>query len=495
MNAVSEALAVARPRPAASLPVAGAALAAATAAAALLPGARPGLNVLIVAACCAGAVLAAFRLRGSWFAWTAGAAALCLAAAAAFTSSEWVLAVDLAAAVALAAVTVAAPSAWIELGLSGAMLGWRGVWSPLWLARSLPLGRGAFARATPLVRGLLAGGVLLALFGGLFAAADRAFAELAARWLVPDVDLGLLPARAVVFGLTAAFAGALCMAAPSSGLTTVASAAHDLTTSRLPRRVAARVRGTGGTEWVVALALLNALFAAFVAVQITVLFGGRAHVLETTGLTYAQYARSGFFQLVAVAFLVLGLVFVASIWGPGRDRRRRRAVRLLLGSLCILTLVVLASALRRLDLYEDAFGLTRLRISVHATILWLGALLALVLGARTDAGARWLPRAVVLLTAGSLMAFTLLRPDALIARRNVDRYERTGKIDVSYLATLSPDAVPVLVELPEPLRSCVLSGHGERLAEDDSLPSFNFSRAQARASLRAAPIRTDCPRR
>jgi hypothetical protein len=41
------------------------------------------------------------------------------------------------------------------------------------------------------------------------------------------------------------------------------------------------------------LAATIAVFAGFVAVQFAVFFGGRTHVLESQGLTFASYARSG----------------------------------------------------------------------------------------------------------------------------------------------------------------------------------------------------------
>ena len=104
----------------------------------------------------------------------------------------------------------------------------------------------------------------------------------------------------------------------------------------------------------VPLASLIGLFGAFVAVQLAVLFGGHDHVVETAGLTYAEYAR-GFWEL-----LVAGA-------HARRDRGCRAAcghpspppgvaLKGMLGALCALTLVVLASALHRLNLYEDTAG-------------------------------------------------------------------------------------------------------------------------------------------
>jgi len=127
--------------------------------------------------------------------------------------------------------------------------------------------------------------------------------------------------------------------------------------------------------------------------------------------------------------------------------------------LCLCTLVVLASAFRRLALYESVFGYTRLRVSVHGTILWMAALFLLVLVAGIRMGGAWLPRAALLLTGVSLLVFTVIDPDHLIAQRNVERYGATGSIDLAYLSALSADAVPALATLPPRLARCALAPH------------------------------------
>ena len=134
---------------------------------------------------------------------------------------------------------------------------------------------------------------------------------------------------------------------------------------------------SGAVEARIALGALVALFAAFVALQFATLFGGKRHVLDTAGLTYAEYARSGFAQLLAVAALTFAVIAAARRWAPTASGC------CLLAALCLLTLVVLASALKRLGLYEETYGFTRLRFAAHAALLYLGALFCLVLVARS----------------------------------------------------------------------------------------------------------------
>ena len=99
---------------------------------------------------------------------------------------------------------------------------------------------------------------------------------------------------------------------------------------------------------------------------------------------------------------------------------------MLLAALCLLCLVVLVSALRRrLDLYEEAYGFTRLRLAAHAHILWLGAVLVLVLAAVVRAARRRVAAADAGsggVSAAGAVAFALSNPDGRIASHNVERY-------------------------------------------------------------------------
>jgi hypothetical protein len=242
----------------------------------------------------------------------------------------------------------------------------------------------------------------------------------------------------------------------------------------------------GALEVAVTLGALDALFLAFVAVQLGYLFGG-ANVMSAVGLTYAEYAREGFAQLMAAAALTLAVVAAAARWAR---RENDRVLRVLLGALCLLTLVVLASALTRLGLYVDAYGMTRARMTAQAAILWLGALFAVVIVAGTANRTAWLPRAVVALSAGGLLAFAAGDPERRIAAHNVDRYERTGKVDPGVLIALGPDAAPALVRLPAGFAACVTKRIDRSAA--GGWAGLNLARARARDALANLPEDGSC---
>ena len=238
-------------------------------------------------------------------------------------------------------------------------------------------------------------------------------------------------------------------------------------------------------EWLLPLVSLVALFALFVVVQIAVLFGGHDHVLRTARLSYADYAHQGYWQLMAAAMLTLAVIAGARRWARVDRRRDDVLLRALLAALCLLCLVVLASALKRLGLYEDAYGATRLRMLADANILWLGAVLVLVLATLATGRAGWLPRAVVLVSALGALAFAAANPDGRIASRNVDRYLAGGELDAYYLRDLSADAAVPLTRLRDP--QCVAWRIAGDLREPDGLLGANLARARARDALAGLP--------
>ncbi|MFE9881302.1 DUF4153 domain-containing protein [Streptomyces sp. NPDC005784] len=339
------------------------------------------------------------------------------------------------------------------------------VTGPVWGWRGLRERFGGARRSVGVgLRALVVSAVLLLVFGALFAGADAAFADLLGD-LVPDTSVSGGPWRVVllVFGLVGALTVAHTAAAPV----------------RWDRVVVPAGRPRNRVEWALPLIVLTLLFAAFNAVQLAVLFGGYRAVLKNTGQSYAQYARQGFWQLLVVTLLTLLVVVFALRWAPRDDASDRKLVRGVLGTLCGLALVVVASAVRRMDMYVEAFGLTRLRVSVLAVELWLGVVIVLIMAAGVW-GARWLPRAVAASAAAGVLAFGLMSPDSLIAERNVQRYEDTGDFDLLYARDLSADAVPALDKLKEPMRSCVLKSIADDLGKDDT-PWYATSWGEARA--------------
>lgn len=248
----------------------------------------------------------------------------------------------------------------------------------------------------------------------------------------------------------------------------------------------------GRWESAAVLAAVDALFGLFVAIQFAYLFGGNARVVRSIGLTYAQYARSGFAQMVVAALLALALI--GAVWVTG-GRDNGRMFKVLGGTLIALTFVVLVSAFHRLALYEGAFGWTRARLFGHAIILWLGAFLVCSLVAVIAGRAKWLTFAGIALAFAALVALNVMNADRFIAERNLARYRAIGKIDAVYLTRLSDDAVPLLIQalpsLPADARATLERDFACRKAaldEPRSWLAWNYGMEKAQSALDAVSI-------
>jgi hypothetical protein len=432
-------------------------------AAVVLPYRAPGLGAFLVLLAVYAVVAVADRRLTTPSHLAAVVLCVPLTATLLVRDAVWVVALCLLAAFAVGTAALAGGRSVPGLVASAASLPLAGLRGLPWLGRSL---RGAQVDRPagawlPVLRTVAVSVGLVVVFGALFASADAVFA----RWvgsLVPDFSSAEMVVRAVVL----AFVAGLCLAGVYLALTPPDVERLALPAGRPVRRA---------FEWLVPVALVVAVFAAFVAAQATVMFGGHDYLRRTTGLTYADYVHQGFGQMTVATLLTLAVVAAAVRKAPRTTGRDRTLLRLLLGVLCALTLVVVASALYRVHLYEQAYGFTRLRLLVSVFEAWLGVVVLMVLGAGIRLRGRWVPRAALLAGAAMLLGLAAVNPDGYIARQDVSRFVENGRADWSYLSGLSADAVPALAELPRPYLACALHGAPAR---GDWL-EWNLGRARA----------------
>lgn len=314
---------------------------------------------------------------------------------------------------------------------------------------------------------VLASVALLAVFIPLLSGADAAFARLMES-LVPDLDTGTFLGWALAFAVAGAWVAGACFL--------LASPPEPEDADKPRKRLAHRV------EWALPLSVLVALFAVFVAVRLVSLFGGSDYMRRTEGLTAADYARGGFWQLCVATALTLVLVGAGLRWAPNGTKADRVWQRVLLGGLSGFSLVLVASALSRMSTYQQAYGFTVLRLLVQACELWLGAVFVLVLVCLVRLRPAWLPRSAVGAAVLALLALVALDPERFIADRNIDRAAEGRTLDVLYLSRFSADVVPAVERLPERQRACVLRIMADRLDDEldgDSWAAWYLSRSAA----------------
>ncbi len=287
--------------------------------------------------------------------------------------------------------------------------------------------------------------------------------------MLPDLSVGSVVLRAF---LTVAVGGAV-----------LAAAYLALNPPRVDRVPLGTRPVTHRFEWLAPVLVVNAVFAAFLVAQAAAIFGGHGYVERQTGLTYAAYVHQGFGQLTVATVLTLLVIWAAARKVPRDQPTDQLLMRASLGLLCLQTLVVVVSALHRMDLYQDAYGFTQLRLLVDVFEGWLGVLVLAVVATGLGFRAAWLPRFALISGVVAVLGLAAINPDAWIARHNLDRYAETGKVDWTFLRSLSDDAVPVLADLPSPDRACAL---GDRTGADDDWLAWNLGRHRAADLLPAA---------
>lgn len=321
----------------------------------------------------------------------------------------------------------------------------------------------------PILRGILLAIPILALFASLLSSADAVFAERLEDFLkvfnidkLPEYLFRLVYILIAAYALVGVFLHASSNRKSKEWLFELRESQPDQKEALLPPFL-------GFIETAIILGSVIALFVSFVVIQFQYFFAGQANI-RIEGFTYAEYARRGFGELVAVAFfsllLFMGLSLVVKYSTDSKLLAKQRWVFSGLGiGLFLMDGVILTSAFKRLLLYEAAYGFTRARTYPHVFMIWLAVLLAGVVTLDILKKTRYFTTALLLVSLGFAATLVLMNVDGFIARQNIARLRggeaNLDNLDAAYLASLSPDSVPALArlfeseELPNPVRETV----------------------------------------
>lgn len=399
-------------------------------------------------------------------------------------TTPWLVPLDLLASVGLLAAAVVADrgedpwslgvvsaATWVGRGVEALALG--PVRSGQLIGRVLP--RAGTAKTAALTRSLLLAVPILGVVGTLLVSADAFLAS----YLRADIDgFG-------VFGhVLLIAAGAWLAVSAILPLQTIPNQAGTTPSGPSTGQLSGQPRRLGNTEAAVLLGGLAVLFTVFVAAAVGAALAGDSYVQTQTGLTYAEYARRGFFQLLAVA----AITFVVLVSVRARTAPSRLLTVLAMVDAVLIGAVV-AVAVRRLGLYEQAYGATVLRLFSTWFAWWLGAVFAAV--ALAWAGAfrsrRWLGPSLCGLALVWLASVNVVNPEAVVVGRNLALGRQGNQLDIAYLAGLGPDATPSLVGSLDALPDATTDRLRSELCADrrsDGNPlAWNWSRRRADDAL------------
>jgi hypothetical protein len=205
----------------------------------------------------------------------------------------------------------------------------------------------------------------------------------------------------------------------------------------------------GYVEATIVLGSVVILFTSFVVIQFQYFFGGATNI-HIDGYTYAEYARRGFGELIAVAFFALLMLLTLSAVTKRETETQRRIFSGLGVALVALLLVMLFSAFKRLGLYEEAYGFSRLRTYTHVFLIWLGLLLIVTIALEILRKENLFTFAMLVAALGFAISLPILNVDEFIVDQNIQREihaqaKDSTDLDTRYFLDLSDDAIPALV--------------------------------------------------
>ncbi|HYW06848.1 MAG TPA: DUF4173 domain-containing protein [Longimicrobium sp.] len=342
-------------------------------------------------------------------------------------------------------------------------------------------GRGA-RYAFPVARGAALAVPVLGIFTALLMSADARFAGMVEGAF--QLDGGEVVGHAAMTGVVTWVAAGV-----------LRSLAGDERPAGEPGRIGLSV-SLGMVETAMVLGLVNFLFLAFVIVQLPYLFGAAP---AGGALGYAEYARRGFFELVWVAGLVLPLLLAAHHLLRRDHARNERVFRWLAGAQVALLFVIIASAMHRMRLYQNAYGLTELRLYTSAFMVWLALVFAWFCATVLRGRRERFAFGALVVAADVLVLLHGVNPDARIVKTNAARAHAEAPFDARYAAGLSADAVAPLMSAlavtPMEERCAAAARLERRWGGEADWRSWSVARSSARRAVRAhvPALRAGCP--
>ena len=182
---------------------------------------------------------------------------------------------------------------------------------------------------------------------------------------------------------------------------------------------------------------LNFVYLIFDIIQIKSLF---LHSMGNMDIRYAEYARSGFFELMVVSIINFIIILLAKKSEDVKNKCECKFFKVMSMIMVVFTFIILISSFMRMHLYETFYGYTLLRLFVYIILIVEGILfiptVMYIMGYQFN-----LFKVYFIIVLSVYVIVNYINIDRVIARENVDRYFRSGKIDMYYLLDLSTDSI------------------------------------------------------
>lgn len=198
------------------------------------------------------------------------------------------------------------------------------------------------------------------------------------------------------------------------------------------------------------LAAICVCYGLYLFSQLAYFFSAFRGFLPDEEITYAQYARKGFFEMCLIAVINLCMVFLSLFIAKKKDGKVCHGVKALTTFIGVFTLIIIATAISKMVLYIDAYGMTQLRLTTSAfmvflTVVFISVILRIYIRQINVVKTALLAAGCIVLLLG------VANVNKVCAEYNYESY-RSGKlktIDVTALYDLGDEGIPYIVKLTE----------------------------------------------
>ena len=159
-------------------------------------------------------------------------------------------------------------------------------------------------------------------------------------------------------------------------------------------------------------------------------------------ITYAEYARQGFFQLMFVSLINFVIILLHKKFNK-KDIKFNKIMSIIM---IVLTSIIVVSSFMRMNMYEQAYGYTVLRLLVYIILITeLIIMIPTIIYVIKDKFNITKYYLIILTIIYTIIG--VLPLNYIIASRNIDKYYKDNKIDIDYLSNYNYDNLPVLIKL------------------------------------------------
>ncbi len=206
-----------------------------------------------------------------------------------------------------------------------------------------------------------------------------------------------------------------------------------------------------GVENVCIISFLSAIavcYLLYLFSQLAYFFSAFQGFLPNDKITYSQYARKGFFEMCVIAVINLGVVFLSMLLAKKQNCKVSVGIKITATFISVFTLIIIATAISKMVLYINELGMTVLRITTSAfmmflSVVFIAVILRIYINKINIVKTALITAGIVVLLLGTVNVNTVC------AKYNYNAYEsqKLKTIDVNAIYELGDEGIPYIVKL------------------------------------------------